>query len=258
MNPMKSKTAHSLIVCLILMVGYLTQVQAVTDAELEALEKQIEQQEVEEKKQAETKLEKQRLLEEKRLLEKQVEEMRTLKAEQKRLAEEKIIEEEKKRQEEEARLAELERQREEEERREAEKWAPFKRLEGRWRYSYGKYSTGAEIGYSFPNIELKEKKLIISNTEGKMLHTLDIRPDENPVLYYHQECNYDSEVIGYFKKWCPGHVIYPRKCTTIGTISPNQEIITLDVKKPRLTWSPCTQETWYFNKRKYERVKEDQ
>jgi len=32
----------SLIICLILAVGYLTPVQAVTDAELEALEKQIE------------------------------------------------------------------------------------------------------------------------------------------------------------------------------------------------------------------------
>jgi hypothetical protein len=42
MNPMKSL---NLIVCLILTVGYHTPVQAVTDAELEALEKQIEQQE---------------------------------------------------------------------------------------------------------------------------------------------------------------------------------------------------------------------
>jgi len=42
-----------LIISLILTVGYLTSVQAVTDAELEALEKQIEQQEAEEKKQVE-------------------------------------------------------------------------------------------------------------------------------------------------------------------------------------------------------------
>ena len=42
-----------LVVCLILTVGYLSHVHAVTDAELEALEKQIEQQEVEEKEQAE-------------------------------------------------------------------------------------------------------------------------------------------------------------------------------------------------------------
>ena len=40
-----------LIGCLILTVGYLSNVHAVTDAELEALEKQIEQQELEEKKQ---------------------------------------------------------------------------------------------------------------------------------------------------------------------------------------------------------------
>jgi hypothetical protein len=46
---MKSITTHSLIVCLILMVSYLPPVSAVTDAELEALEKQIEQQEAEEK-----------------------------------------------------------------------------------------------------------------------------------------------------------------------------------------------------------------
>jgi len=47
---MKSKTVHSLIISLILMVGHITPVQAVTDAELEAIEKQIEQLEVEEKK----------------------------------------------------------------------------------------------------------------------------------------------------------------------------------------------------------------
>ena len=45
---MKSKTILILFSSLILTVGYLTSVTAVTDAELEALEKQIEQQEAEE------------------------------------------------------------------------------------------------------------------------------------------------------------------------------------------------------------------
>jgi len=49
---MKSKTTLILFSSLTLMVGYLAPVQAVTDAELEALEKQIEQQEAEEKKKA--------------------------------------------------------------------------------------------------------------------------------------------------------------------------------------------------------------
>ena len=44
---------HSLIICTILAIGYLSPTQAVTDAELDTLEKQIEQQEVEEKQQAE-------------------------------------------------------------------------------------------------------------------------------------------------------------------------------------------------------------
>jgi len=42
---MKSKMTLILLSSLILTVGYFTSVQAVTDAELEALEKQIEQQE---------------------------------------------------------------------------------------------------------------------------------------------------------------------------------------------------------------------
>ena len=46
---MKSKTTLSLIVCMILMDGNLSHVHAVTDAELKALEKQLEQQEAEEK-----------------------------------------------------------------------------------------------------------------------------------------------------------------------------------------------------------------
>ena len=51
---MKSKAIHSLIVCLILTAGHLTSVTAVTDAELEVLEKQIEQLEAEEKQRADT------------------------------------------------------------------------------------------------------------------------------------------------------------------------------------------------------------
>ncbi|MCH8976756.1 MAG: cell envelope integrity protein TolA [Proteobacteria bacterium] len=91
---MKSKTAHSLIISLILTVGHLTSVTAVTDAELEALEKQIEQQEAEEIKRAEAEAKR--------------------RAEAEKLAEEKkrLVELEKQRQEE-ARLAEIERQRRE-------------------------------------------------------------------------------------------------------------------------------------------------
>ena len=93
----------SLIISLILSVGYLIPVQAVTDAELEALEKQIEQQEAEEKKQIEAaekkKAEAKRRVEQKRKAEAEME--------RRRLAEQKRIEE--------ARLAELDRQRQEEE-----------------------------------------------------------------------------------------------------------------------------------------------
>ncbi len=98
MKLMKSKTTHSFIISLILMVGYLTQVQAVTDAELEALEKQLEQQEAEEIKQAEA------------AEKKKVEAAAKRKAEIKRKSEA-----EAKRKAEEARLAELERKRQEEE-----------------------------------------------------------------------------------------------------------------------------------------------
>ena len=103
MNPMKSL---SLIVCLILTVGYLTSVIAVTDAELEALEKQIEQQEVEEKQQAEVKEKKKAETEAKQ----RAEAKRKFEEETKRKAEA-----EAKRKAEDARLAELERQRQEDE-----------------------------------------------------------------------------------------------------------------------------------------------
>jgi len=88
----------SLIISLILTIGYLSPAQAVSDAELEALEKQIEQLEVEEKEQAEA--EAKRKVEQKRKAEaeakrkaeveakKQAEEKRKQEAEEKRLAEE--------------------------------------------------------------------------------------------------------------------------------------------------------------------------
>jgi len=93
---MKSKTTLILISSLILTVGYLSSAQAVSDAELEALEKQIEQLETDEKKQADAAEKKKAESEKQRL-----EETRRI-AEEKRLAEE-------------ARQAELERQRKEEE-----------------------------------------------------------------------------------------------------------------------------------------------
>jgi hypothetical protein len=96
MYPMKSKMAHSLITILILTVCSIAQVQAVDDAEFEALEKQIEQLEADEKKkkaEAEAKrkaeLEKQRLEEDKRV----VEEERRAEEERKRLSQEKREEE---------------------------------------------------------------------------------------------------------------------------------------------------------------------
>ena len=105
---MKSKTTHSLIISLILTAGHLTSVTAVTDAELEILEKQIEQQEVEEKQKAEA--ETKRKAEEKRKVEEEVKR----KAEKARLAEL-----ERQRQEEEAKLVELEQQRKAEEEKKA-------------------------------------------------------------------------------------------------------------------------------------------
>ena len=101
----------SLIVCLILAVGYLTPVQAVTDAELEALEKQIEQQEAEEKKRAEATEKRKAEAEKKRLAELE----RQRQEEQRRLEEERGKLEGEKKKLEEARLAELERKRQEEE-----------------------------------------------------------------------------------------------------------------------------------------------
>jgi chemotaxis protein histidine kinase CheA len=111
---MKSKNTLILFSSLILVVGHLTTVAAVTDAELEALEKQIEQLESEEKRQAEAaenkKAEGKRKAEQKRKAEAEME--------KKRLAEQKRIEE--------ARLAELERQRKE---KEAKKRAEEERKE---------------------------------------------------------------------------------------------------------------------------------
>jgi len=93
---------HCLIISLIFSVGFMTPVFAVTDAEIEVLEKQLQQQEVEEKQQAEAK----RKAEQKRKVEVEIE--------RKRLAEQKRVEDEK-RKAEEARLAELERKSQEKE-----------------------------------------------------------------------------------------------------------------------------------------------
>jgi len=121
MNPMKSL---SLIVCLILTIGYVNHIEAVTDAELEALEKQIEQQEAEEIKQAEVEKKKKAEAEAKR----KVEQKRKAAAEAKRIAEEEAkrkaeaeAEAKAKKKDEEKRLAEEGTKRQEEERLTEEK-----------------------------------------------------------------------------------------------------------------------------------------
>ena len=101
---MKSKTPLILLSSLILMVSYFTSVTAVTDAELEALEKQIEQQEAEEKK---TEAEAKQKAENKRKAKAEAEKKQLVESEKKRLEEEKKNER--------ARLVELERKRLEEE-----------------------------------------------------------------------------------------------------------------------------------------------
>ena len=55
MKSTRTNKVYSLIACLILSVGFLTHTYAVTDAELEALEKQIEKQEAEEKQRSDAK-----------------------------------------------------------------------------------------------------------------------------------------------------------------------------------------------------------
>ena len=156
--------SHSLIISLILMVGYLTPVQAVTDAELEALEQQIEQQEADEQKQTEAeakrKAEAEKLDKKKRLaeLEKQrKEELRRLdeeaSAEEKRRRlevdrqveierkREKEAEEEQKRQEDERKRLKLAEDKLHEEKRIEEQYQARKKaiqaIQGEWKSDYG-------------------------------------------------------------------------------------------------------------------------
>ena len=104
---MKSKTTPSLIISLILTVSYMSHIHAVTDAELEALEKQIEQLETDEKNQAEAAEKKKaeaaakRIADQKRKANAEVEQKRLAELEKQRLEEEKRLAEETKKREEE-------------------------------------------------------------------------------------------------------------------------------------------------------------
>jgi len=103
----KLKTTHSLIIGLILTAGCLVPVQAVTDAELEALEKQIEQLEADEKKEAEAAEKKKadaaakRIADQKRKANAEAEKKRTAELEKQRIEEEDHLAKEAKEREEE-------------------------------------------------------------------------------------------------------------------------------------------------------------
>ncbi len=104
---MKFKTPSLLLIGLLFSIGYLTSVIAVTDAELQVLEKQLEKQEAEEKKQVE--IETKRKEEQKRKLEIEAKKKRLIELEKQRQEDQRKKDEEKKR------LANIERQRHEEE-----------------------------------------------------------------------------------------------------------------------------------------------
>jgi len=116
---MKSKTSPILFLSLILTFGYLAPVTAVTDAEIEALEKQIQQLESKENKQIENEKQKRVDAEAKRKAElkrnKEAEAKSKAELENQRVLEEKRLAEEKEKQREAKRLAELEKQRQEDE-----------------------------------------------------------------------------------------------------------------------------------------------
>jgi len=126
----------SLIVCLIIMIGQINHVEAVTDAELEALEKQIEEQEVDEKKKA------------KEEVKRKAEEKRKAKAEAEK---KRLVELEKKQRQEEARFAEIERQNQEEE-------AAKKRVEEEKKEKYTSLIAEAEQAVSNKDKELAMSK----------------------------------------------------------------------------------------------------
>jgi len=104
---MKLKATHSLIISLIFTISYLSHVHAVTDAELEALEKQLEQLETNEKNQAEAEERKKaevaakRNAEQKRKANAEAEKKRLAELEKQRMEEEQRLTEEAKKQEEE-------------------------------------------------------------------------------------------------------------------------------------------------------------
>jgi len=113
---MKSKTAYRLLVCLIITIGHVSIIHAVTDAELEALEKQLEQLESEESKLVDDEAKKKAEAEAKR----RVEQKRKKEGEAKKQAdeEERKAEDERLREEQEARArAEAEKKKKEEEKR---------------------------------------------------------------------------------------------------------------------------------------------
>jgi len=142
----------SLIVCLILTIGYVNNVEAVSDAELEALEKQIEQLEAEEKKQAEAEAKR------------KVEQKRKAKAEAKRKAEaeaEKQANEKRKQEAEEKLFAEEETKRKEEEVK--------KRAEEEKKEKYKLLIVEAEQAMSN-----KDKELAISKYNG----ALELKPSD--------------------------------------------------------------------------------
>jgi len=212
MSSMESNTTPVVFISLLLTVSYLTTVNAVTDAELDALEKQLEQMETEEKEQAEAEEKKKAEAEAKR------------RADQKRKAN---AEAERKR------LAELEKQRIEEEKRLAGETKIREKEEKKEKYT--RLITEAEQAYNDRDKVLAIKKYneALTLSPGDSVANTGIR---NAEKLKHKVC---YEIVGTWRSeygetydinedGTTGPINFPWKCT-------NPENRTFEMEVPLAT-----------------------
>ncbi|MCG8325306.1 MAG: hypothetical protein MI673_07295 [Thiotrichales bacterium] len=196
---------------------------AVTEAELEALEKQIQEQEIQKQAAEKARAEAQR---------KAAEDARKKAArEQQKAAANKTRRN----------------------RKQAFSWETYRQLQGKWGVPIKDSETSQLIFYN-TDITLENEKLVFTGVNGNVTHTFNITPDGDPEVAYRKPCEYDSAAVGNYQKICTDTVIIPRDCEVSAEISANSETITVYIRTPELSSDPCSQEEWITFISIYERV----
>ncbi len=132
-------------------------------------------------------------------------------------------------------------------------WETYRQLQGKWGVPIESRESTQLIFYN-TDITFESDKLVFTSVSGNITHTFNILPEGEPHLVYNKPCGYAEEKVQAFKSHCPDSRIIPRNCEVSAKVSDSNETITVYIKTPELSSTQCSPDEWITYRAIYERV----